>query len=108
MILEHSKIKKKHNLSQKLSYSTVQSNSHDNFAAVIVHCKCVFRLDYLGKKRYISAVVFIKNSIIAAAVTNPEERGVSQVHAIQHNGSNGKDPTSNIHENREAHLRGDI
>lgn len=60
---------------------------------------------YLSKERHISAVVIIQINTVHAAITHPEQRGISQVYGVQHDASDGKDCSSNVHKHSEAHLR---
>lgn len=49
--------------------------------------------------------IIIVTTMNIVPVTHPEERGISQVYAIQHNANDGEDRSDNVHQHRKAHLR---
>lgn len=51
------------------------------------------------------AAVIGEKDTVPAAITHPHERGIFQINDIQHNGRDGKEGASNIHEHGEAQLR---
>lgn len=60
---------------------------------------------YLDPQRHEPTTVACEKYTVPAAVTHPHVRDIFQVDNVQHNGRDGKEGASDVHEHGEAQLR---